>query len=81
MTVKHLHGEDLIDEPLKDLLEEFSENFIRIHRNALIAPAFLDHMDKSADGQYSIWLKHCNTPLAVSRRHVTTVKACLKHVA
>lgn len=81
VTVKHLHGEDLIDEPLKDLLEEFSENFVRIHRNALIAPAFLDHMDKSTDGQYSIWLKHCNTPLAVSRRHVTTVKACLKYVA
>ena len=81
VTVRHLHGEDLIDEPLKDLLEEFSDYFIRIHRNALIAPAFLDHMDKSPDGQYSIWLKYCDAPLAVSRRHVTTVKSCLKHIA
>jgi two-component system response regulator AlgR len=81
VTVNHLHGEDLIDEPLKDLLEEFGDRFIRIHRNALIAQAFLDHMDKGADSQYNIWLKHCSNPLAVSRRHVTTVKACLKHIA
>jgi len=81
VTVRHLHGEDLIDEPLKDLLEEFSEYFIRIHRNAVIALAYLDHMDKSSDGQYSIWLKYCDTPLAVSRRHVTMVKDCLKRIA
>lgn len=81
VTVRHLHGEDLIDEPLKDLLEEFSDYFIRIHRNTLIAASYLDHMDKSTDGKYNIWLKHCDTPLAVSRRHVTTVKTCLKSIA
>jgi two-component system response regulator AlgR len=81
VTVRHLHGENLIDEPLKDLVEEFSENFIRIHRNTLIALPYLDHMDKSSDGQYAIWLRHCDTPLAVSRRHVTTVKDCLKRIA
>jgi two-component system response regulator AlgR len=80
VTVRHLHGEDLIDEPLKDLLEEFSDAFIRIHRNALIARAYLDHMDKDSDGQYNIWLKHGDAPLAVSRRHVTTVKDCLKRI-
>lgn len=80
VTVRHLRGEDLIDEPLKDLMQEFSECFIRIHRNSLIALAYLDHMDKSSDGQYRIWLKHCDNPLAVSRRHVTTVKDCLRHI-
>jgi two-component system response regulator AlgR len=81
VTVRHLHGEDLIDDPLKSLEEEFSEDFIRIHRNALIALDYLDRMDKNADGQYSIWLKHSDVPLAVSRRHVTTVKGCLKRIA
>ena len=81
VTVRHLHGEDLIDDPLKNLEEEFSEDFVRIHRNALIALDYLDRMDKNADGQYSIWLKHSDTPLTVSRRHVTTVKACLKRIA
>ena len=81
MTVRHLHGEDLIDEPLKDLLEEFSDYFIRIHRNTLIAASYLDHMDKSTDGKYNIWLKHCATPLAVSRLLCTTFKTCLKSIA
>ncbi len=33
-TVKHLKGEDLIEDSLKTLEEEFSANFVRIHRNA-----------------------------------------------
>ena len=81
VTVRHLHGEDLLDEPLKNLAEEFVEEFIRIHRNALIALAYLDSMEKNADGQYEIRLKHCENPLVVSRRHVTTVKDCLKRIA
>lgn len=81
VTVSHLHGEDLIDDPLKSLADEFAEEFIRIHRNALIALAYLDRMEKNADGQYAVWLKHCDTPLTVSRRHVTTVKDYLKRLA
>lgn len=81
VTVRHLHGEDLIDDSLKSLAEEFSEDFVRIHRNALIALPYLESMDKNADGQYTIRLKHCDTPLAVSRRHATTVKDCLKRIA
>lgn len=81
VTIRHLRGEDLIDEPLKNLAEEFHGDFIRIHRNALIALAYLDRMEKNADGQYSIRLQHCDTRLAVSRRHVTTVKDRLKHTA
>lgn len=74
-------GEELIDEPLKNLADEFGDRFIRIHRSVLIALDFLDRMDRNEDGQYHVWLRHCKQPLPVSRRHVTAVKACLKRTA
>jgi len=78
ITVRHRHGEDLIDEPLKELAREFTDRFIRIHRNALVAMKWIERMEKTPDGQYEIWLRDCAEPLPVSRRHVTTVKASIK---
>ena len=79
VTVHHAGGEDLLDEALKDLAEEFAEYFIRIHRSTLIALRFLERMDRSDSGQYEVRLRGVETPLQVSRRHVTAVKTCLKH--
>lgn len=81
VTVRHADGEDLLDEALKDLADEFAEYFIRIHRSTLIALSFLERMERCEDGQYEIWLKGLDTPLSVSRRHVTAVKSCLKRVS
>jgi len=78
ITVRHVHGEDLIDEALKELASEFADRFIRIHRSALVALAWVERMEKTADGQYEVWLRDCLEPLPVSRRHVTAVKACVK---
>ena len=78
ITVRHVHGEDLIDEPLKELAREFADRFIRIHRNALISLAWLERMGKTPDGQYEVWLRDCPQPLLVSRRHVAAVKASIK---
>ncbi len=78
ITVRHAQGEDLIDEPLKDLANEFADRFTRIHRNALVALASIERMEKTPDGQYEVWLRGCDEPLHVSRRHVTAVKACVK---
>jgi two-component system response regulator AlgR len=77
LTVRHLHGEDLIDESLKNLAVEFGDRFIRVHRNALVATDHLDRMTRNATGQYEVWLKHYDQPLPVSRRHVTRVKNSL----
>jgi len=77
-TVRHVHGEDLIDEPLKELAREFADRFIRIHRNALVSLAWLDRMGKSPDGQYEVWLRDWPKPLPVSRRHAAAVKASVK---
>jgi len=78
ITVRHIQGEDLIDEPLKELAREFADRFIRIHRSALIALTWIERMEKTPDGQYEVWLRDCTEPLPVSRRHVTAVKACVK---
>jgi two-component system response regulator AlgR len=79
VTVCHINGEDLIDEPLKDLADEFVDHFIRIHRSTLIGLAYLERLERNPDGHYEVWLKHCPTPLPVSRRHVSAVKAGLKN--
>lgn len=81
VTVRHAGGEDLLDEPLKDLAAEFVDRFIRIHRSTLIALRYLERMERDDDGQYEVWLKGVDEPLPVSRRHVTAVKSCLKRIS
>lgn len=74
VTVRHGHGEVLIDETLKDLEQEFGERFIRIHRNALLALSFLDGLELMAPGQYQVRLKGVDERLSVSRRHLGDLK-------
>ncbi|WP_258286651.1 LytTR family DNA-binding domain-containing protein, partial [Escherichia ruysiae] len=37
VIVHHARGEDLIEESLKSLEDEFAERLVRIHRNCLVA--------------------------------------------
>jgi two-component system response regulator AlgR len=67
-TVRHLKGEDLIEDSLKALEEELGSSFVRIHRNALVSVRFLERIERNADGQYFVRLRGCEAPLQVSRR-------------
>jgi two-component system response regulator AlgR len=67
-TVRHVRGEDLIEDSLRALEEELGSDFVRIHRNALVAVHHLDRIERNADGQYFVRLRGCEAPLAVSRR-------------
>lgn len=69
VTVKHKGGENLIDESLKSLAEEFSPDFLRIHRNALIAEKYISAVERTDAGQYVVRMRECGTVLEVSRRH------------
>jgi len=71
VTVRHKGGQDLIDEPLKELGVEFAADFIRIHRNALVAEKHIAAIERNDDGQYSVRVRDCDTALPVSRRHAT----------
>jgi len=67
-TVRHLKGEDLIEDSLRALEEELGSGFVRIHRNALVSVRFLERIERNADGQYFVRLRGCEAPLQVSRR-------------
>jgi two-component system response regulator AlgR len=69
ITVKHKGGENLIDESLKSLTEEFSSDFVRIHRNALVAERQISAVERTEDGQYVVRIRDCGAVLQVSRRH------------
>ena len=67
-TVRHVHGEDLIEESLRALEEELGERFVRIHRNTLINADHLQSLERSGDGRYSVLLRGSALLLPVSRR-------------
>ncbi|MGE0652593.1 MAG: LytR/AlgR family response regulator transcription factor [Alphaproteobacteria bacterium] len=69
VTVRHAGGEDLIDDSLKTLSDEFAPDFLRIHRNALVAERHVAAVERTGEGQYTVRLRGCPEPLQVSRRH------------
>jgi two-component system response regulator AlgR len=73
-TVRHLKGEDLIEDSLRSLEEEFTTAFVRIHRNALVSVRFLEGIERNAEGQYFVKLRGCPGPLQVSRRMAGELK-------
>ena len=73
-TVKHQKGEDLIEDSLKILEEEFAANFVRIHRNALINTKYLERIARDASGQHFVHLRGLAAALEVSRRMAGDLK-------
>lgn len=71
VTVRHKGGENLIDESLKSLAEEFSPDFVRIHRNALVAERYISAVERTDSGQYVVRMRDCGNVLEVSRRHAS----------
>lgn len=69
VTVRHAGGESLIDEPLKSLAGEFASDFVRIHRNALVAEKQISAVERTEDGRYAVRIRECGDVLEVSRRH------------
>lgn len=78
VTVRHIQGEVLIEEPLKTLEDEFEGNFMRIHRNALVARQYMTGMNKTTEGRFNLAMKGIDDTLEISRRHVAEVRRYLK---
>ena len=82
VTVHHDNGQDLIDDSLKALEEEFSEDFVRIHRSVLVAVSQIDRLEKADDGKTRVVLRDTDSEdgddLIISRRHVADVRRRLK---
>ncbi|MCK7498720.1 MAG: LytTR family transcriptional regulator [Comamonadaceae bacterium] len=79
VTVRHRHGEALIEESLKTLETELGMRAMRIHRNALAMAAHIAGLEKLADGEVTLWFSD-NIPdrLEASRRHLPAVRQFLK---
>lgn len=77
VSVHHSGGEDLIEESLKQLEQEFPDLFVRIHRAILVAVAAIEALEKDSAGGYHVRLRGDGQTLAVSRRQVAELKARL----
>jgi len=84
VAVDHENGQDLIDDSLTALADEFSEDFIRIHRGALVALRYIDRVERTADGRSLVVLRsgsHVDDKeLIISRRHLAEARRRLKGV-
>ena len=78
ITVRHLGGEVLIEDALKNLEIEFEDRLIRIHRNALVSTSFVIGMEKNIDGRFVVTFRDVEDKLEISRRHVAEVRKFLK---
>lgn len=80
VVVRHKNGQVLIDDTLKELEVEFADQFIRIHRNALLSLKYLEGLEYPKAGYYQVRLQGIDERLQVSRRHLSAIKACMKHL-
>ena len=78
VVVHHARGEDLIEESLKSLEEEFGDRFLRIHRNCLVARHELVELRRDPEGHVQAVLRHGKQPLEVSRRCVAPLREALR---
>ncbi len=77
VSVYHTGGEDLIDESLTDLAEEFSPDFSRIHRSILVSVGYLEALERDRAGRHFVRIRGREERLRVGRRQVGDLKRLL----
>lgn len=78
-VVHHRGGEHILDQTLKELEQNFPDQFIRIHRNCLVKQEQLNVLRKDVDGHFWAILKEVAKPLEVSRRCASELKEWFKN--
>ena len=74
VTACSSEGELLIPDTLKDLEQEFSHQFIRVHRNALVALTHIVRLERVDGAGWQVVLDGVDERPAVSRRHLADAK-------
>ena len=74
VSVVHQGGEVLIDDTLKELETEFAEDFIRVHRNALVSIKEIAGIEKTDANHYEVKFKSTQIRVTISRRHLAHVR-------
>jgi two-component system, LytTR family, response regulator AlgR len=80
VTAIHPGGSLLLDESLRDLEQEFGQQFLRVHRNALVSTAHVSALQRLAGGEFVLVLEGIAERPQVSRRHLTAVRAALERL-
>ncbi len=78
IEVNYKDGQVLIEESLSSLEQEFKEEFIRVHRNALVSKSHIKSLEKDSEGIYHILLDGTDRRITVSRRHLSSVRTLFK---
>ena len=66
----------LVNQTLKQLQAKFADQGVRIHRSTLLNKAHAGRLLRNSNGRIELQLKDRDIRLAVSRRHLSAVKAC-----
>ena len=74
----YLDGEVLLEDSLKSFEERFTDRFLRIHRNALVAKQRLRGLVKLVDGRCMATMEDTDHQLEISRRHLPEVRRWLR---
>lgn len=78
VSVRHIEGEVLVDETLKEFEEELGEQFVRVHRNALVSIEHISGLEMVSAGHYQVCMKDIDEKVQVSRRHVSGLRKLFK---
>lgn len=81
VVARHGEGELVLDEALSALEQEFEQEFLRVHRNALAALAHVRALEKNDSGGYRLRFDGIDDAVEVSRRCLPDVRHALKKQA
>lgn len=73
-------GEILIEDALKSLEDEFAGQFLRIHRNCLVAIVKISGLKRIAGNRFAVLLAPSGCALEVSRRSLPGLRKLLKNL-
>jgi two-component system response regulator AlgR len=77
VTARLQNREALLEESLKSLAEQYSQQFLRIHRNALVNMGRVGGLEKQPGGQLFLSFNGIGDKLEVSRRHQAEVREAI----
>lgn len=80
VTVRHRHGEALIEESLRTLEDDIGSRAVRAHRNALAMAAQIAGLEKTPDGGCVLIFHDIPDRLEVSRRHLPVIRQFLRDI-
>ena len=80
IAIRHKKGHELILHSLNKLEKELGDNFLRIHRNALVSMHYISEINMKPSNTHIIQFKDIADELSISRRKIKEVRNVLKNL-